>query len=147
MLQLYIDLALSRLACRDIQPIQPIQPIQLYTLYSIQHYTASLRARGPRSFTGVTAPLKMSQTTSVLNTSVSRLSPCASKVRLKAQELPRRGRHSPMAGAASRVSTLLFKLLTPPFPRLYKYPLSRAEGLASPGAQNKHERCELPPEG
>ena len=31
MLQLYMDLASSRLACRDIQRIQPIQPIQLYS--------------------------------------------------------------------------------------------------------------------
>ena len=37
MLQLYIDLASSRLACRDIQRIQRIQPIQLY---SYTRYTA-----------------------------------------------------------------------------------------------------------
>ena len=45
MLQLYIDLALSRLARHAIQPIQlySYTAIQLYTLYSIQHYTASLR--------------------------------------------------------------------------------------------------------
>ena len=45
----------------------------------------------------------MSHTTSVLNMFVSGLSPCASKVRLKAQELPvpRRGEHSPMVGAVA----------------------------------------------
>ena len=37
MLQLYIDLASSRLACRDIQRIQRIQRIQLY---SYTRYTA-----------------------------------------------------------------------------------------------------------
>ena len=37
MLQLYMHLASSRLACRDIQRIQPIQPIQLY---SYTRYTA-----------------------------------------------------------------------------------------------------------
>ena len=44
MLQLYIDLALSRLARHAIQPIQlySYTAIQLYTLYSIQHHTASL---------------------------------------------------------------------------------------------------------
>ena len=37
MLQLYIDLSSSRLACRDIQRIQRIQRIQLY---SYTRYTA-----------------------------------------------------------------------------------------------------------
>ena len=37
MLQLYMDLSSSRLACRDIQRIQRIQPIQLY---SYTRYTA-----------------------------------------------------------------------------------------------------------
>ena len=37
MLQLYMHLASSRLACRDIQRIQRIQPIQLY---SYTRYTA-----------------------------------------------------------------------------------------------------------
>ena len=53
MLQLYIDLASSRLACRDIQRIQRIQPIQLYsytlyTAYSTIH-PPSARASGART--------------------------------------------------------------------------------------------------
>ena len=51
MLQLYIDLALSRLARHAIQPIQlySYTAIQLYTLYSKQHYTASLCSTGLRA--------------------------------------------------------------------------------------------------
>ena len=47
MLQLYIDLALSRLARHAIQPIQPIQPIQLY---SYTRYTAYSTIQPPSDY-------------------------------------------------------------------------------------------------
>ena len=79
MLQLYMDLASSRLACRDIQRIQRIQPIQLYSytryvytllyraLYSIQNSTSgrrsrhSVRTRGENSSTCVRRSLPQLQ--------------------------------------------------------------------------------------
>ena len=48
MLQLYIDLSSSRLACRDIQRIQRIQRIQLY---SYTRYTAYSPVQPPSATT------------------------------------------------------------------------------------------------
>ena len=61
MLQLYIDLASSRLARYAIQPIQlySYTAIQLYTLYSIQHYTASLRVPRQLPTCLLVAPTRM----------------------------------------------------------------------------------------
>ena len=50
MLQLYMDLASSRLACRDIQRIQRIQRIQLY---SYTRYTAYSTIQPPSGVRGV----------------------------------------------------------------------------------------------
>ena len=62
MLQLYIDLASSRLACRDIQRIQRIQPIQLY---SYTRYTAYSTIQPP---SGRGARHRAARTHTVTNT-------------------------------------------------------------------------------
>ena len=55
MLQLYIDLSSSRLACRDIQRIQRIQRIQLY---SYTRYTAYSTIQPPSGSTALTHELR-----------------------------------------------------------------------------------------